>query len=365
MCTKYNGNWDTDSCSQTVNDMTMKYLFFRFMDGFFYDTRGGFPYLYNTTLEPGMSYPNSPDEVGDHPKHILVDSCLHKEPVPCLEGFFQNATSQDVLIFTLGFAYCEKESILIDYEAWLRASAKTFRANVLKYFPGKVFHVTNAKTYGFRADVNFEACLRNVDKILWEEWNPKLLKNKEDEQRWFVIDQYSINGDRYDFYNDWLHYLGPLSSATIQQALNHLCPTMGTKVSVLPPIEYFRKVILVKRTLENGTAIQDEYLVDNYGGVRKTHGNCVNVLQHNGTVLVSEEEFLTKVQLFNEDYPDLCHDDTLLRLHNQRNIQVVKNGALHPFSSFRAFASRGYDLENVKVLMSEDYLRAFKPGESF
>jgi len=45
-----------------------------------------------------------------------------------------------------------------------------------------------------------------------------------DRPKWHFIDQRSINSGREAFYNDDLHYNGPLSLATIQVVLNQLCP---------------------------------------------------------------------------------------------------------------------------------------------
>ena len=106
-------------------------------------------------------------------------------------------------------------------------------------------------------------------------------------------------------------------------------------------------------------------MVDTHGGVRKTHGDCVRVLQHNGTVEFTAEESSKKVELFNEDYPDICHDNTLLRVHNDKSIFVVKDGALHGFNSFRSFVARGYDTDNVNILESEIYIHAFTRGKNF
>lgn len=51
----------------------------------------------------------------------------------------------------------------------------------------------------------------------------------ENRPNWHFIDQRSINAGREAFYNDDLHYNGPLSLATIQVVLNQLCPEIRAR----------------------------------------------------------------------------------------------------------------------------------------
>ena len=44
---------------------------------------------------------------------------------------------------------------------------------------------------------------------------------------WYTIDQWEINTDRGNLYNDHVHYVGPLTIATLTQMLNVVCPSEG------------------------------------------------------------------------------------------------------------------------------------------
>ena len=48
-----------------------------------------------------------------------------------------------------------------------------------------------------------------------------------EELPWYHIDQWSINKGRYQYYNDHVHFIGPLSFATVMLVLNELCPGGG------------------------------------------------------------------------------------------------------------------------------------------
>jgi len=59
----------------------------------------------------------------------------------------------------------------------------------------------------------------------------------QDHPKWHFIDQRRINSGREALYNDDLHYNGPLSLATIQVALNQLCPEGSAHAPKKQPAE--------------------------------------------------------------------------------------------------------------------------------
>ena len=61
-CPKHQVNWD-GQCRQQYKDVKFKFLFLRFLDGFHYKDRGGFPYLKNRskTATADEDLPESPN----------------------------------------------------------------------------------------------------------------------------------------------------------------------------------------------------------------------------------------------------------------------------------------------------------------
>ncbi len=231
LCPKHQTGWDA-SCMEEYNGVKLKFLFFRYMDGFFYKDRGGFPYIKgHLHNESYPELPDDPDHVEPRSSHELLDNCVHSNTLECIQKFWRGATKDDILIIQLGFAYCEQRNPdNIDYMAWLRASATAFRSNVLRYFPGTIFRVNNADLLNgvLRRRYNgISECLKVVDQNLFELWHPSSFSDKD---RWITIDQNSINKNHPNLYNDDVHFLGPLSMATTQFVLNSMCPSEGKPI---------------------------------------------------------------------------------------------------------------------------------------
>lgn len=238
-CPKHATSWG-DSCHHEYNGVKVKYLFLQYMDGFDYSNRSGFPFVLqqrdgNATTDRYVhvngSYINTPAEVlPDRQPPWAVDNCMHMETRACLQHFFQNATSQDVLMFTLGMPYrllsaeedaAAKSRVLaggldIDFTAWLTASAVAFKAHLAAIFPGHVFRVTLAQLHQDFAV--YSPAMARVNELLWALWRPS-----SEPLPWHTIDQWAINAGRERIYNDAIHFNGNLSYATMFQMLTELC----------------------------------------------------------------------------------------------------------------------------------------------
>ncbi len=139
------------------------------------------------------------------------DNCIQMKTRDCLRNFFVNATNSDVLIFVGGMPYCglgQPNPVL--NRAWLQSSASAFRSHISAVFPGNVFRLNNAHV-GKKYAQNQE-CVDEVNQILNELWFTGSESNP-----WYSIDQRAINEGRDHYYNDALHFVGPLTLASLTQ----------------------------------------------------------------------------------------------------------------------------------------------------
>ena len=87
LCPKNEINWDS-SCMKHFKDVELRFLFLRYIDGFYYKDRGGFPFLKSHSFNSTYSeLPDSPNDVVPPVHHILTDSCIHMKTRDCLEIF--------------------------------------------------------------------------------------------------------------------------------------------------------------------------------------------------------------------------------------------------------------------------------------
>lgn len=259
-CPKHETTWD-DSCHSEIAGVKIKYLFLQYPDGVFYDDRNGFPYFryktsvqsdtrmkevwttgkiaYNETKPDGTvvtKYYTHPKQIhADHDEDLWEeDNCVKHDMRSCLARFFANSTDNDLLIFTLGMTFAitgaePSSSPGIDNEKWLRNSAAAFKGHLAATFKGQVFRVTLAE-YNMRGYLQRNSHrLARVNSVLWEEWMPD-----SSDMPWYTIDQWSINKDRYEFYNDHVHFNGVLTHAMLTQVLNELCPGGGKTTWTYP-----------------------------------------------------------------------------------------------------------------------------------
>ena len=271
----------------------------------------------------------------------------------CLEIFLKNSKKDDILIFSLGFAYCEQESELIDYEAWLRASATAFRSNIQQLFHGKIFRINNAPALYFDKFQNFDQCLRKIDQNLYDIWHPSTF---DDKSHWYSIDQFSINFGRPEYYNDGLHYQGPLSMATSQLILNNVCAEEGKTIKI-PDLQKYPPKSLVFVNSTNSSEPILLYFVDSYGIFRKIRNAtsiCSSIIIHSNEITITESEFRL-VEWIGEPFPTICEEHTLLALPFSKTIYVSLIDGTCRFNSQQAFISRGYDFSDVKHVNFNDF----------
>ena len=83
---------------------------------------------------------------------------------------------------------------------------------------------------------------RKLDDIFWEVFQPN---SEPEDQMWYTIDQWAINKGRNHLYNDDIHFVGPLNSATVHQVLNMLCPGGGEDADPVLGPDYHKKLLIV------------------------------------------------------------------------------------------------------------------------
>lgn len=66
---------------------------------------------------------------------------------------------------------------------------------------------------------------------------------------------------------------------------------------------------------------------------------------------------------WDDHLPDIFDDNTLLRLHDEKQVYVVLNQTRHAIPSISVFTSHGYDFENVKVLTHKHVLELLPLGD--
>ena len=240
MCPKHETTWG-DSCHKEFGGVKIRYLFLTYIDGFYYGPnpksegqidRGGFPFLLDTYFNKSKTkaLPPEPNAVRieyGHNEDIFwaEDNCINKNVRSCLREFFSDSKQEDVLMFTIGMAYAQNSGI-IDVDSWARSSTAAFRSHIDSTFKGKVFRVTLAP-YGPKMSYASPS-LKHMNNIIWDLTRPG---SEERDEMWYTIDQWEINTDRGNLYNDHVHYVGPLTIATLTQMLNVVCPSEGKNYS--------------------------------------------------------------------------------------------------------------------------------------
>lgn len=175
--------------------------------------RGGFPFVDRNKYPQQL--PDTPGE--DNPMYWEEDNCIHLKTRDCLQNFFTNATKDDILIFIAGMGYCGLGYANAALNVpWLRNSAAAFRSHIAAVFPGTVFRLNNAHVVG-KKYASYQPCLDQVNNILDETWFMGSENNS-----WYAIDQKAINEGRDNLYNDPLHFVGPLTIASLTQVRTDL-----------------------------------------------------------------------------------------------------------------------------------------------
>ena len=268
-------DWDASTCHSQWAGVELKFLYLQYFNGFNYSSRGGFERyaINNSQLHWRGDTPQQlvdwkrgcgPERRG--PSIFTEDGCSSSPSiVHCLKKFFENATSSDTLLWSLGHVYTQPAyhayPLLftedIDTLQWMVDSVPAFLAALCESFPGTVFRFTMAQLFARRLVVKGDLGPR-YEKVLWERFfGPPAPTNSSvsgplaqaQAPRWpnasakcaarvanfHTIDQGSINANRSGLYNDGIHFQGKLTHATLQQVLNALCPDAPlTPLGLLP-----------------------------------------------------------------------------------------------------------------------------------
>lgn len=360
--------------------------------------RSGFPF-YNWTATSQLRgtstkdiYKNYPDKpTGADVTFWEEDNCINHNTRSCFKKFFEGSTERDILIFNLGGAYCSKHFM----ESWLISSASAFRAHIAATFKGTVFHFTNAQTlkyFAYQTD-----CYRKVDDILWQVWYPlsvsdddngvtttttppakalrganaidnnnnndnydsnvnNQVKTHQHHEQWYTIDQWAINANRNHYYNDHIHYVGPLTHATLYQVLNRVCPNSGHDVTVKKTSSNLQMHLI---TVSNSQSITESFVVDDAGYLYPITESCVELwgrVNHYPILpmTMNELETMTIRPPISTTANDICQEDVLLRPGSQRQVYQLQQHRLIPLT-YNDFISKGLDFANVKVIIDFVY----------
>lgn len=310
---------------------------------------GGFPFLQSrredTILPENVN--QALQSMGE-PEGYPFDFCVNRKTRTCLREFFKDSKSNDVLLFSVGYEYAMKlQSRVVDGEAWLRASASSFRSHLAATFQGNVFRVSLAHQH--HQEVRMTDPSKRVDDILWGVWQPSSV---EEDEQWNTIDQWPINEGRQHLYQDHIHFAGKLTLASLYLMLNKLCPGGGTDSSALdrPSDDALRgKVIAVDEgDLVRGT--KDQYYMIGHDMLylkvlSSSHISCIP--KYNQTAVRITPAQLKQMTASELTVLDFCTKDSLIRGSGSRSVYLVRAGQKYSFKGIDDFTRRGYDFADV------------------
>eukprot|EP00981_Chlorochromonas_danica_P008060 scaffold1949_cov176-Ochromonas_danica.AAC.3 len=375
-CPKHETTWG-ESCSEEYNGVKLKFLHMEYADGLHYQDRGGFPFFRYAQVNESTGrkevvvgrLPNRNATYGNNPMdakeewlnlYTIEDACVNMPARACLKRFFANATKDDVLLFTVGLAYhipMEKEwkaaterilskegEIGLDFESWLRESIRAFRDNVMQFFPGTVFDVSLAPMHSKKFLVGWNPGAVRANAVVYEE-----LHNTTP---WYFIDQWAINSGRtaFPYYNDHIHYDGPLSHATLYQMLNELCPGGGIQdanyllSSHVGEIMYSSDKPNMFYFITRGLYVIPVDVNPHTQHIPWYFASC-RVFE-----IASRE--ISHLPVREKDRLPFLGEKTLLR-GNGRNVYVIIGKNKRPFASGQEFMNLGFSFEDIRVLPDE------------
>jgi hypothetical protein len=298
----------------------------------------------------------------------------------CFQKLFVNATKNDILVFTLGMPYAF-ENALLDMDRWITSSAAAFRSHLTATFPGKIFRFTNAQTLKHVASMT--PILHHIDyDLLWPVWYP----SADEENSWFTIDQWAINENRNHYYNDHVHFNGPLTHAMLTQVLNLLCPDLGLKADYFHDLETHLIQVDRKSTSLNEQAANtagttasstasssssEKNEIEFYIYERKADTihlipkECLPYLKTRNTFDISDTEI--KLMKKGADFPPfLCEEPPkqpkVVRPVSSRSVYLVENRQKRIFNSGEIFEKKGFEWNQIVVI--EDWAAEMIPDGS-
>lgn len=332
ICPKHETFWG-DSCHSEFANVKIRFLHLQFMDGYNYSDRGGFPFLLNqSNLSPLPMSPHEALDKSDENKFWEEDNCFTHPVRSCLQTFFNESKSDDILIFSIGMTYMNLGNKIIDMRSWIRSSASAFRSHLSATFHGHIFRFTGSQARNHMA--HFTPWMKEVDEILWELWRPG---SEADSSMWYTIDQWAINRDRDHLYNDHLHFVGPLTAATLYQVLNIVCPGQGNEV-----LEYYPD-----RIIQTDDGLHD-YLMDSNGILHEfvSSKSCLASFQ----IFLKSDTLLHGIDTTKYergvDILDVCSNGKLIK-GSTRECFLMDDKFRRSFQSLAAFTSRKFSFDDV------------------
>ena len=224
-----------------ADGVTVRFLYKNTLNGYHY--HGAFPFFrknstkYDASNKHFYSSNSSYQKVIDELEwgkmnhkgggFMLGDNCdgfdNGDDTAACLERFFSGSKATDILIFSLGWVYAgynknEEDDTPIDYRAWLLHSAVRFYEYLERYFEGQIFWFTIPPTHPDNIWNHMNPGIVQINDLLWQLWRPHA-----GNRSWYVIDQGAINKDRFNLYNDEIHFHGNLTFASLYNILNMVC----------------------------------------------------------------------------------------------------------------------------------------------
>lgn len=203
---------------------------------------------------------------------------------------------------------------------------------------------------------------------LWSVWSPG---STQDESVWYTIDQWAINANRNHYYNDHVHYNGPLTHAMLHQVFHLLCPTLG--LSREQQDLWQSHLIVVNRhhhaaaaAVTIGTAKGDlkeepkeewleHFLYDTSHHLHVIPKICLPYLTLSSSPSIQLSEADISSMPTSTPFPAaICQEHALIRGQLAREVFVMQGMKYHLFPSVEIFASYGYEFNQVIVV--EDWI---------
>jgi hypothetical protein len=210
----------------------------------------------------------------------------------------------------------------------------------------------------------------NINSILYDLW----FKNNSNamEKKWYIIDQWSINRGRKRYYEDRIHFPGPLSKATLFQMLTVVCPLLGTPVpNVTLPNDIDLSLKSVRLLPSPGNPINNEsrrhdgtndpsiarsfedndVICDNSGHLAfiNKRSYCRRYVQIPETNEISLKP--ETIDLLPSEHIKLnCTDGLILRLPTSKSIWQFCRGSILKFQDWNTFVKLGYDSDEIQHL---------------
>jgi hypothetical protein len=167
---------------------------------------------------------------------------------------------------------------------------------------------------------------------------------------------------------DVVHFMPPIYSDVNIQFLHMLSGLQPVVYSALPA-SYFNSVVTVTDGIKRG----HRYLVDRWGrmqAIPSPGADASNITSCVAEALFAQRKQHRRSTAWLEGYvsgpslvrPDVCEGD-LVRVATEKSIFLIQNATRREFASWQAFAGRGFDLDQVKVLADSSHFELYPWGD--